>query len=133
MNIFNDSGFAHIKKSLEAYNKRQKVIANNIANVTTPGYKAKRVNFEDKLKEMKSGKVKGAMTHKKHIKINSKNINELEIETKKNNYSGKVNGINNVDVDKEMVRAAENKLKYMSSIRSLKKKYDILRSAISGR
>jgi flagellar basal-body rod protein FlgB len=41
-----------LKKSLDASSERGRVIAHNIANVNTAGYKASEVEFEDKLKEV---------------------------------------------------------------------------------
>jgi len=39
-----------LEKTLDVCVLRHKVIANNIANVDTPGFKASRVIFEEKLK-----------------------------------------------------------------------------------
>jgi len=48
-NFLNDLPFSVIKKSLDGYAERQRVIANNIANVNTPGFKAGRVKFEEEV------------------------------------------------------------------------------------
>ena len=39
-----------LEKSLDLYLTRHNVIADNIANAETPGYKARRVDFENELK-----------------------------------------------------------------------------------
>ncbi len=38
------------EKAMDAASLRQQVIANNIANVNTPGYAPSKVNFEDEIK-----------------------------------------------------------------------------------
>lgn len=40
-----------LEKSLDASSLRQQVIANNIANLNTPGYQAQSVTFESELRE----------------------------------------------------------------------------------
>ena len=40
---------AALQSALDGLSLRQKTIANNIANVNTPGYQAKRVQFEEAL------------------------------------------------------------------------------------
>lgn len=39
-----------LEKALDVASLRQQVIANNIANVNTPGYAPSKVNFEDEMK-----------------------------------------------------------------------------------
>lgn len=47
--VFNSVTSAAIDSALDALALRQRTIANNIANVNTPNYKAQRVMFEDAL------------------------------------------------------------------------------------
>ena len=49
MNLFDDSKIPLLSKALGAYTLRQKVIGSNIANVTTAGYHARSVTFEEEL------------------------------------------------------------------------------------
>jgi len=50
--LFNDVTSATLKKTLDATVLRQKSIANNIANVETPGYKRSAVSFESELRRV---------------------------------------------------------------------------------
>ena len=44
-----------LHRALDASNLRQETVSSNIANVNTPGYKAKRVEFESLLKDAMDG------------------------------------------------------------------------------
>jgi flagellar basal-body rod protein FlgB len=49
MQIFTDRTMAALQASLTGEAQRQRVTSDNIANVNTPGYHAKRVDFESSL------------------------------------------------------------------------------------
>lgn len=136
MKIFNRESIPMIKTAINAYNLRQKIIAENIANATTPGYKRKEVSFEDKIEEvrrkLKETKIVGIKTNPKHFDIPQIDM-DITPEVKVDNYEGKINGINNVDIDKEMAKAAENGLRYQAAVQSLIQKYKTINSAIEGR
>ncbi|MEA3423540.1 MAG: flagellar basal body rod protein FlgB, partial [Bacillota bacterium] len=63
VNHFADKNLEVLKKALDASSLRQQTITNNIANVNTKDYKAKRVVFEDELKKaIGSDDMKGLAT-----------------------------------------------------------------------
>ena len=49
MNLFTDSVQSALERAMDGVALRQRVSAQNIANVMTPGYHAQRVSFEDDL------------------------------------------------------------------------------------
>ncbi len=49
-NLLNSTSIAMLEKKLDAVWLKQQVIAGNIANASTPGYKSKSVEFESALK-----------------------------------------------------------------------------------
>ncbi len=49
MPLFDDGASLAIGKALDSVALRERVHANNIANVMTPGFRASRVDFEDSL------------------------------------------------------------------------------------
>jgi flagellar basal-body rod protein FlgB len=49
--IFTDTTTAAVEWALSAESARQRVTANNIANVNTPGFKSSRLSFENSLAE----------------------------------------------------------------------------------
>jgi flagellar basal-body rod protein FlgB len=48
--VFDDTTMTAIGSALSGLAARQRVIADNIANINTPGYQARRVEFEDALR-----------------------------------------------------------------------------------
>lgn len=105
-----------IKKSLDASSERGRVIAHNIANVNTEGYKASHVVFEEKLNEVLSNEsISLKTTHKNHISDGSTISNVTpEIITDKST-SMRLDG-NNVDIDSEMADMAANSILYNTLI-----------------
>lgn len=56
MELFTDRTTAGIEQALDGVALRQRVSANNIANVNTPGFQAGRVNFEEALSDAYAGR-----------------------------------------------------------------------------
>ena len=107
-----------VYKSLDANTLRSRVFSNNLANVTTHGYQRKEVNFEDQLKDALKIKVKGKITNEEHIEISKKaalkTVKPMAFESTDPTLPGE---INNVDIDMEMAKLAENQLQYNFNIK----------------
>ena len=89
---------------------KQKVLANNIANVETPGFKAKDVNFQNEFSEaLKKGDFASAMNLQPKVYVR----NDLSIR----------NDGNNVDLEKEMIELQKNKMKFDIYTQLLKNRY----------
>mgnify|MGYP000530431163 CR=1 FL=1 len=61
MGIFVDQTVNFLQKALDAASLRQNVLANNIANVNTPGFKRSYVSFEESLQQ--ALKKKGSLSN----------------------------------------------------------------------
>lgn len=123
------SNYELIKKSLDATTERSKVIADNIANVNTKGFKRSYVVFEDKLKDaIENGKLELKASDKKHI--NSTN-GDLNYEVKKDTSTSMRADGNNVDMDNEMVNLAANNLMHSFLVDRAKGKLSTQRFIIS--
>ncbi len=76
-----------LTSALDGLSARQRAIANNIANVNTPGYHAQRVSFEEALaKSVKEGSGDVAPTTKSSLdptRLDGNNVN-LDTETLSN-------------------------------------------------
>ena len=71
-----------LKKIMDVSCLRQKVIARNIANATTPGYREKRVLFETKLRNaLSSGQIRGISTDTGHLAIGGNKIDSCLLYT----------------------------------------------------
>ena len=95
-----------IKEDLNVSALRNKVIANNISNINTAGYKRKYVSFEDTLQNTKKS-VSLKTTSEKHIS-SSNDSGDKRIITD-NSTSTRSDG-NNVDIDTEMVNLTANNM-----------------------
>jgi len=128
--IFQHAHLAEIKQALMVYARRHRVIADNIANVETSGYRSQEYRFEEYLAGAKK-QLQGLRTHAQHLPIGRFDIEDTEghISETNNDYD---NGINNVDIDQEMSGLATNDLAYRLATRLLSMKYDLLRGAING-
>jgi flagellar basal-body rod protein FlgB len=132
--LFNQSGIPLLTKSLDASMLREKAIANNIANVNTPGYKRIEVTFEDELrKALDAGKLKGTRTNEKHLDLGKLDISGINPKVKKPIDPTQPSGVNNVDIDAEMAKLAENQLLYNFSAKFLHGKFNRLNAAIGAK
>ena len=137
--LINTSSMDRIGRALDASTLRQEVIANNIANVDTPGFKRSDVRFEQllqrELNEFKSTFV-GHRTDPRHYVIgkpSKSNQQLIQPEIVTDNKTSMNNNENNVDVDYEMSLMAKNQLYYQTLIQQLNGQIKKVRTAIDGR
>ena len=118
----NDS---YLQAAMSGLAARQRAIANNVANVDTPNFKASEVRFEDALKSAISTGTPGSPP-------NQSNLNATV------SQSSLVGGTtlradgNNVDIDREMAMLSETNLTYSAITQVMATRLGILRSVIKG-
>jgi len=94
---------------------RQKVIADNIANVNTPGFKASDVYFENILSDCinKRGRLEGARTDGRHLKFGGvPSVRDAKPVIKTDASLIYRNDQSSVDIDLEMTKESKNTLYY---------------------
>lgn len=129
--------FSHtdiMSKALDASWTRNEAIAQNIANVNTPGYKRKTVSFEDQLQEaLDNSSFKGFRTDEKHIPIGGTDAEDVEIKVSEDNSntSMRLDG-NNVDIEQEMADMAKNTIRYNTLVETVSSEFKRLSTAING-
>jgi flagellar basal-body rod protein FlgB len=122
-----------LQKSLDVASLRNEVLADNIANVNTPGFKRKEVIFEDKIRNAMAGNnSKLNLTDDRHIQAQDNNA-QLEPEIKKMDDLSYRNDENNVDIDVESAKMAKNIVLYDFLGQSMSNELKLLRIAITGR
>jgi len=122
-----------LEKALDAAWLRNEAIAQNLANVDTPGYKRKTVSFEEHLDKALGSGIEGKRTHERHIPIGKTNVDTVPIYIKTDNSSLSIRQDgNNVDIDNEMAQMAKNTLKYNLLIQSINSGFNRIKSVISG-
>lgn len=124
----------HLKlreKALDAAWMRNEAIAQNIANVDTPGYKRVTVSFEEYLESAsrKNG-FKGNTTSSRHVQI-GKNSDNARIRVTRDNtaLSTRLDG-NNVDIESEMASLAKNDIRYNALVQTISGSYQRIMTVI---
>ena len=100
--------------ALSGLAQRQRVTADNIANIQTPGFLAGRVDFESQLR--------GALGSGETPSINGGVVARSLEPTNTNG--------NNVNLDQETVIATETGLRYQLALNALDGKYNLLRTSL---
>jgi flagellar basal-body rod protein FlgB len=111
--------------------KRAHVLASNLANVDTPNYKARDINFTEALKAVSSGQHAGMLrgTHTKHIQPESF-ISGYQLQYR-TPHQPSLDG-NTVEHQVEMAAYSDNAMRYLANLRIISGKFNSLRTAIKG-
>lgn len=129
MNILSKPSFRLLEQSLNAATLRQRVIADNIANVDTPFFKRSEVRFEELLQQELNGReLQGYRTDPRHFYIGGPSHPQPQIV--RDNQSLINNNLNNVDIDYEMALMAKNQLRYNTMVQQVNSEINKVRTAI---
>jgi flagellar basal-body rod protein FlgB len=127
--LINSNAYNYINvldKAADASWKRNELISNNIANVDTPGYKRKDIQFQTYLMNEMTGN--GSLDQK----VANTNLNSLEasVYTDHVSLSYRLDG-NNVDIDTESASLAENQIRYYTLLDSMTQEFNRIKSVLS--
>ncbi len=115
--LFEKRTFGIMKQSLNADMKRHDLIANNIANVNTPGFKRSDIVFSRTLAEALNGQeFQGKKTRAGHVEIGRQEPENVRPSTALFDNTSMRNDDNNVDVDKEMAELAKTQLHFNAMV-----------------
>ena len=116
--LFGRTNLPMITRTLDAAMLRSRTIANNIANVTTPGYRRVEVSFEEELRTaLDRTRLKGVKTDEQHLDLGRKNLASVNAEAYHPYDPTQPSGVNNVDIDMEMAKLAETQIQYNYAIK----------------
>lgn len=124
---------AGLSKALDLRAHRHQVLASNIANADTPGYKARDFDFKTALANATSGRMDGtglamATTSARHLEgANGGGMPSLQYRTE---TQSAVDG-NTVDMDVERAQIADNSMQYEILTRLIGDRLQGMRSAIA--
>ena len=110
--VFDSVTFVAMNSALDGLSMRQRVIADNIANLQTPGFRAGRVSFEASLADavrQGTGAVSAAVS--------------------RSDEPARADG-NNVNLDTETLSAIDTNLRYELATRAVDGTFDKLRTAM---
>lgn len=118
--------------ALMVRSKRTELIAANMANADTPGYKAKDLDFRQALSQAqeKQDQFKLSTTNDKHI--DGKGFSMNPNVKFRHGFQPSVDG-NTVDTNLEKAQFAENALQYSASLRFLDGKFSAMKKVLKAR
>ena len=108
---------------------RQNVVSSNIANAETPGYKAKKMDFEQALSRALDIEGKGKMhsTDEKHYLLGQGPIANVRADVYDNPDINVSNDGNTVDLEREMAELASNSIMHRAAVQLINKKLAALK------
>ena len=129
MSLF-DKTTSALQSSLAMRQLRHNLTSSNIANAETPGYHAKKVDFEDALSRALDldAMRKIDATHEGHLKAGTP-YGKLRPDVYENPEGAINNDGNTVDLEKEMSALSENAILYKAALQLINKKMAALKYA----
>ena len=115
-----DDAFRFQQQALGLLSRRQDILASNIANADTPGYKARDIDFTQQLKAamennaMAKSPVSLSLTSNKHIEGKARPFDDSQLLYRVPDQPS-ADGTT-VDMDRERVNVADNAVKYQSGL-----------------
>lgn len=138
MQLFDTPTQILLNKAMDASSLRQKVIADNLANISTPRFKRSEVVFAEQLqKALRQDYAKNIelkISDKRHFQISTGNqdwaaVSPEIVQINDLNYR---NDENNVDIDVEMAQLAKNKINYDLLTHCMNNEMKLIKMAIKG-
>lgn len=132
INVFlvNNIELMALKNDLDASSLRQRVIANNLANLNTPGFKKSIVSFEEHFKSV-VGKIPLKITSERHIG-GIKHPSKVKPKIVQVTDTSLTPCGNNVNIDEEMVNLTANQLRYNATAQFISGYFKSRQHIISG-
>ena len=115
-----------LDKAADASWKRNEVITNNLANVSTPGYKRKDIQFESYLMSALLGD--GSLD--KRVAQAKLNTLDATVYTDRADLSYRLDG-NNVDIDTESAALAQNQIRYYTLLDSMTQEFNRIMTVLA--
>ena len=120
MKIFNNQPTVLLKRSLDVLMRHNRNIAENVSNLNVEGYERKPTRFLEELSEAQQRTLMRT-TNSRHIKPDPSDIPPPEWER------------GPVEITREMADLAQNQIRYDFSTRVMRRKFEGLTRAITGR
>ena len=130
MAISFDKALGDLPAHLSVYGQRSSLLASNIANADTPGYKARDIDFKAALSKAAGDQISLKTTSGNHIAGTGSSMSGLET-LYRNPTQPSLDG-NTVDSQQEKARFTENAVRYQSTLTFLTGKFKGLKLAIKG-
>lgn len=115
-----------LNKAADACWTRGQLLANNLANVSTPGYKRQDIEFQSYL----ANALQGSGTLDNRVANVDLQSIEPNIYTDNTSLSYRLDG-NNVDIDTESANVAENQITHSALLEAMTQEFSRIRTVLS--
>ena len=126
--LFESRAMSLLKGGMDAGQARMRVISENIANVTTPGFQAKEVLFEEQISKARQS-IELAQPRSGHRGA-EKSGDVPPPQVRPSSAETPEGAINNVDLEQELVRMKQNEIHFQALSQLLARKYKGIQDAI---
>jgi flagellar basal-body rod protein FlgB len=107
------------------------VISSNLSNIDTPGYKPKELEFDQELKRaVEQSGIRLTKTDGKHLSSGTGTLDNPVFGSHRLLSLGRGNDL---DLDREMAKMAQNNLLYEATVKLLSKKFETMKMIIEER
>ncbi|MFQ5693223.1 MAG: flagellar basal body rod protein FlgB [Nitrospinota bacterium] len=122
-----------VAQSLDLRLRRHRMLISNLANMSTPGYRAVDLDFEENLKRaMGRGSVPALRkTNPRHMGLAGSLDEQVEGKVIASPTPGGRGDGNSVDIDYQMSRLLQNQLLYSAGVQALRRMFRGLQYAIT--
>lgn len=133
MGLFDGAAFVITEQGLDAAWYKQQVISHNIANVSTPDYKAKTVDFGLILKNKSKCRYHDntSCPHDHNKPADQKEGEVVWVNTTYETNTDQLLNGNNVDIEKEGLSLADVQYQYGAMLDYMNSQYAMIRAAIN--
>ena len=125
-----DRFFSFQAKAIDIRTQRMEVIAGNLANANTPGYKARDIDFKSAMQRAQASQGQSlSRTHEKHFAISTQPNHDVKFRVPDQPDTGDGN---TVDAQVERNTFLDNGLRYQATIQFLDGKIKGMKKALTG-
>lgn len=132
LNLFNSPVMTGLSKQLDSSSLTQRIIANNVANVNTPGFKKSHVSFQEELRRALDAKAPVLLTSDQRHIGGRVDIGQVFPQVIQERGTTMRYSQNNVDIDQEMVNLAANTILFDVGANALSSRLGLLSYVIRG-
>ena len=132
ISLITDKSYELNKLALDGLSLKEKAISNNVANVDTPGYTAKTVDFQSTLEKALGTSSELAMETTDSRHLTSPAGSTRFAETNRTGGTARADG-NDVDIDVELTDMSQTAIEYQALTESVSKKLSLLSTIAQSR
>lgn len=130
LTIMNQTSIPVAAKGLDAAALRGRAIADNFANVTTPGYRRIEVQFEEELrKALDEQNIAGSRNDANHMYNGRLPVELVKPVAVRSDDPTNPGEVNNVDVDMEAAKLAETQISFNMGVRFIRDRLETISRA----